>query len=81
MNENNIKFIYEAMQMIKYEIGGHGRHWISVFSDLEIPFPSILEQTKIANFLSSIDTKIDVETQLLQKLEAQKKFLLQNMFV
>lgn len=39
------------------------------------------EQTKIANFLSSIDTKIDVETQLLQKLKAQKKFLLQNMFV
>ena len=48
---------------------------------IKIPFPSLPEQTKIANFLSAIDSKIDMETQLLQKLEEQKKFLLQNMFV
>jgi type I restriction enzyme S subunit len=48
---------------------------------IKIPFPSLPEQTKIANFLSSIDSKIDIENQLLQKLEEQKKFLLQNMFV
>ena len=79
--DNNIKFIYEAMQMINYEIGGHGRHWISVFSNLEIPFPSLSEQQKIANFLSSLDSKIDIEVQLLKKLEEQKKFLLQDLFV
>ncbi|RRT91440.1 restriction endonuclease subunit S [Empedobacter falsenii] len=39
------------------------------------------EQTKIANFLSAIDSKIDVENQLLQKLEVQKKYLLQQMFI
>ena len=39
------------------------------------------EHNKIANFLSAIDSKIDIESQLLQKLEEQKKFLLQNMFV
>ena len=43
--------------------------------------PCIAEQQKIANFLSSIDTKVDTETQLLNKLEKQKKFLLQQMFV
>ena len=48
---------------------------------LKIPFPSLPEQTKIANFLSAIDSKIDMENQLLQKLEEQKKYLLQNMFV
>lgn len=80
-NDNNIKFIFEAMQMISYEIGGHGRHWISVFSNLEIPFPSLEEQTLIANFLSSIDAKIDIETKLFQKLEEQKKYLLQNLLV
>lgn len=53
----------------------------NVMGEISVSFPSIEEQTKIANFLSSIDSKIDVETQLLQKLEAQKKFLLQNMFV
>src|SRR5690606_5658787 len=79
--ENNIKFIFEALQMINYEVGGHGRHWISVFSNLKIPFPTLQEQKKIANFLSSIDSKIDIENQFLQKLEEQKKFLLQNLFV
>lgn len=39
------------------------------------------EQQKIANILSSIDTKIDTETNILQKLEEQKKFLLQNLFI
>ncbi len=80
-NQNNIKFLFEAIQMITYETGGHGRHWISIFSNLEIMLPSFDEQTKIANFLSSIDSKIEVETQLLQKLEKQKKFLLQQMFI
>jgi len=80
-NKNNIKFLFEAIQMIAYETGGHGRHWISIFSNLEIMLPSFDEQTKIANFLSSIDSKIEVENQLLQKLKEQKKFLLQQMFV
>ncbi|GGF05964.1 type I restriction endonuclease subunit S [Flavobacterium limi] len=48
---------------------------------LKIIVPSIEEQNKIANFLSSIDTKIDIENQLLQKLEEQKKFLLHQIFV
>ena len=77
----NIRFVYEAMQMINYEIGGHGRHWISVFEKLEILIPSIPEQTKIANFLSGIDEKIDLETSLLQQLKLQKQYLLQQMFM
>ncbi|MDD3771079.1 MAG: restriction endonuclease subunit S [Weeksellaceae bacterium] len=39
------------------------------------------EQQKIANFLSSIDSKIDIENQILQKLEEQKKYFLANMFI
>ena len=63
----NIKFIYEAMQMIDYETGGHGRHWISVFAEMDISISSLPEQTKIANFLSSLDEKINhTETQIQQ---------------
>ena len=50
-------------------------------SNYEIYYTVYKEQTKIANFLSSIDSKSDIENQLLQKLEAQKKYLLQNIFV
>src|SRR5690606_10598365 len=43
--------------------------------------PSIPEQQKIAKFLSAIDAKIDVENQILQQLEIQKKYFLANLSV
>lgn len=43
--------------------------------------PSLKEQTKIANFLSSIDKKIDLTTKELNSTKEFKKALLQQMFV
>ena len=77
----SVKFLFEALQMIKYEVGGHGRHWISVFSKLEILIPNHLEQQKIASFLSSFDEKIDKTQDQISKMELWKKGLLQQMFV
>lgn len=80
-NNTNIKFVYEAMQVMRYEIGGHERHWISKYSQLYISTPSFDEQTKIANFLSIIDTKIKLVTQQFEEVNQFKKGLLQQMFV
>jgi type I restriction enzyme S subunit len=77
----NTKFLFELLQMIDYEIGGHGRHWISVFQNLIINCPSLIEQTKIANFLSAIDKKIAHTQTQIDKAEQWKKGLLQQMFV
>ena len=52
-----------------------------VMSEIAIPFPSIQEQEKISKLFLSISAKIDIETELLQKLEEQKKYLLANMFI
>lgn len=46
-----------------------------------LKIPCIEEQKKIANFLFSIQEKIEIEKQILEKLELQKKFLLANLFV
>lgn len=78
--ENNIKFLFEAMQMINYETGGHGRHWISVFALLEVLVPCPAEQTKIASFLSAIDEKITLVSAQIEETQAYKKGLLQQMF-
>lgn len=43
--------------------------------------PSIEEQTKIANFLSAIDQKIEVTAQQIEQAKQWKKGLLQQMFV
>ena len=77
----NIKFVYEAMQNLKFEVGGHGRHWISIYSNLYIDLPCLDEQTKIANFLSAIDDKIELVSNQIQDTQEYKKGLLQQMFV
>jgi len=51
------------------------------FSDIELPLPSLKEQTKIANFLSAIDEKINHCQTQIEKTEQYKKGLLQQMFV
>ncbi len=77
----DIKFMYEALQMVNYETGAHGRHWISVFAEMEILTPDYKEQMKISSFLSAIDKKINSVNTLLHQTENWKKGLLQKMFV
>lgn len=48
---------------------------------LEIQIPCLEEQTKIANFLSAIDQKIEVVAQQIEQAKTWKKGLLQQMFV
>ena len=46
-----------------------------------IQLPTVEEQTKIANFLSTIDQKIEVVAQQIEQAKTWKKGLLQQMFV
>jgi len=49
--------------------------------DIELNTPCPDEQTKIANFLSSIDVKINQTRMQIEKAEVWKKGLMQQMFV
>jgi len=81
-NENIcLKFVYEFIQKLHFPIGEHKRYWISEYSYLKIKLPCLEEQNKIANFLSSIDTKIEQTQKQLEKTKEFKKALLQQMFV
>jgi len=55
--------------------------YASQLAQLKIDLPSIPEQTKIANFLSSLDEKINRCGMQIEKIECWKKGLLQKMFV
>ena len=53
----------------------------SDLSSIEMFVPCLEEQTKIANFLSAIDQKIEVVVQQIEQAKQWKKGLLQQMFV
>lgn len=75
----SIKYVYEAMQLLDFSVGGHQRHWISIYSRLVIPFPDSEEQQKIAAVLSTTDQEISALQQKLDALKQEKKALMQQL--
>jgi type I restriction enzyme S subunit len=63
------------------ETGTQGNINASIVKNFDIKVPSLKEQTKIANFLSELDSKIEVLSITIENTETFKKGLLQQMFV
>ena len=82
---NNLKFCYYILNKIdftKYVVGSSIPHiYFKDYKFEKIQLPCLEEQEKIANFLSSIDKKIDNLIAELENLKEFKKGLLQQMFV
>lgn len=51
-----------------------------ILKEEKIPFPSLPEQQKIADFLSTVDSIITSETKILNALQKKKKALMQKLF-
>lgn len=73
----NIVFAYEAMQLIKFTVGGHERHWISKYNCLTIDIPDIEEQTAIAEVLAAADREMELLRQEIEQEKQKKKALMQ----
>lgn len=82
---NNLKFCYYVLKNIdftKYIVGSSIPHiYFKDYKNEKISLPILEEQEKIANFLSSIDEKIEKIENELENLKEFKKGLLQQMFV
>lgn len=74
-------YVHEGMHTIKFPRGEHKRYWISEFSKMEIPFPTLDEQIKISALIQSTNAMLEVNEKLLRSSIRLKKGLLQQMFV
>lgn len=84
-SENNL-FLYNYFKLkkesilTKYLQGGQGNLSAEIIKNLFIFFPSLQEQQKIANFLSSIDKKISLTEEKLELFREYKKGVMQKIF-
>jgi len=77
----NLKFGYYTLCHIELPNLGYSRHMKELKNQFIIIPTSIVEQTKIANFLTAIDDKITATQTQLQAVKQYKQGLLQQMFV
>ncbi|MBC2592772.1 restriction endonuclease subunit S [Ruficoccus amylovorans] len=79
-------YIYQYLSFQKdwitstYLQGGQGNLSGEIIKSIEIPIPSLHEQQRIANCLSSLDDQIAVQSEKVDALKEHKKGLLQQLF-
>lgn len=85
----NSLFLYQYLQTdsfkkhLQVELVGSDQPYIksNIFNKIKLIFPCLEEQTKIADFLSAFDRKLDNQKAQLEHWQQIKKGLLQQMFV
>ena len=84
-NKFFLKYIFyclQAFNFVPYKTGMAIPHiYFKDYGKAKIYCPNFEQQVKIASQIDLIESKIEIETQLLNKYEEQKKFLLSNMFI
>ena len=77
IGNDNLKYIFYAIQNLKFDCTTHKRYWISEFSNLEIYVPSLKEQNEIVRKLDRIkqlEEKNKKQLELLNEL-AKSQFI------
>jgi len=73
--ETDIRYLYYIMQGIRFPVRKHKRHWISEYSKLVIPLPSLDEQKRIADKLDEAMTQVQTVEGVFKNTTVKSKAL------
>ena len=74
-----LRFVFEMMQTINFQMSDHKRYWISEYRNIEIKVPRTIEQIRIAKILGDMDTDIEVLERKLTKYRMIKQGMMQTL--
>ena len=78
-DKNNLRFVFEIMQMIDFPMTDHKRWWIGEYCHVVVKIPSFDEQNAIASVLSSMDEEISALEAKREKYIAIKQGMMQQL--
>ena len=66
----SFRYVYYAMSSIHFEPGTHTRHWISIYSQFEIPVPPLPVQEEIVRILDNFtELQAELQAELQKRLQ------------
>jgi len=69
----NIKFVFYYMQTVRIKSETHKRYWISEYSKLPIPLPTLSEQQQVVSKIEKLFSELDKGKQQLETVRQQLK--------
>jgi type I restriction enzyme S subunit len=73
----DLRFIFEMLQNIKYQVADHKRHWIGEFQNIEIFLPELDEMNQLGKIVKEINQEIELLETKQNKLKLQKQGMMQ----
>jgi len=75
----NLRFMYELMQVLDFQLGNHKRYWISEYGPQMVQVPERPEQDAIASVLADADAEVNLLHQRLSKAKDIKRGMMQEL--
>ena len=78
-DRTNLRFLFEQLQMIRFPVGEHKRHYISDYQNIKLPIPEYDEQFAVISILSDMDAEISALEQRRNKAKDIKQAMMQDL--
>lgn len=74
-----LRYIFERMQLIDFQVADHKRRWIAEFSKIEVEVPELDEQQAITSVIEDADAEIRALERRLESARAIKVGMMQEL--